>query len=220
MNPKEQEILHLKEEIKEMWRTIISQLENAKKSFLFNDIPLAMEVNKKETHVNNLELKIDKNCENFIALFNPVAIDLRMALSIMKISVTLERIGDYTNSIARHVLNEQCIEFNKKAIEHLDIERLFDAVINMILDSYVAFDNENVKNAKKILLKDKEVNKIYQQSIIKLTNFVKQNQEDANCVLMMMVLMRNMERIGDHCKNIVEEIVFYLDAKVLKHTGK
>ena len=76
------------------------------------------------------------------------------------------------------------------------------------------------KNIGKILTKDKEVNEIYHQSITLLTKYVKENQEETHCVLMLVLLMRNMERIGDHCKNIVEEIVFYLEAKVLKHRSK
>jgi phosphate transport system protein len=220
MKHNEQEMEFLKKELYQMWKMVISQLEKVKHSFLKNDINIATEVIAVEKSVNAFELKMDKSCEGYIALYSPVAIDLRLILSIMKISVTLERIGDYANGIARHVKQGECSHFNDAVVEMLDIETMFDALLSMMTDSFVAFNSESSSNTQKILAKDKEVNKIYRESIIKLTEYAKANPEDMHCVLMIVLLIRNMERIGDHCKNIVEEIVFYLEAKVLKHEGK
>lgn len=220
MKQNEQEIQFLKEEINQMWKMVISQLEKVKHSFIDNDLDLAEEVIQTENKVNAFELKVDNDCENYIALYSPVAIDLRLVLSIMKISITLERIGDYANGIARHVKEEDCATFNTMVIEELEIERMFDALLNMMTDSFAAFSNESSKNTGKVLSKDKEVNEIYHQSIRKLMDYVKIHPEETHCVLMIVLILRNMERIGDHCKNIVEEIVFYLEAKVLKHKGK
>lgn len=220
MKQNEKETQFLKEEIGQMWKLVISQFEKVKQSFLNEDAILAAEVMQVEKTVNAFELKMDDSCESFILLYKPVAIDLRLAFSIIRISTTLERIGDYANGIAKHVKESNCNEFDTKAIELLEIERMFDALLNMMTDSFVAFSAESSKNIEKILIKDKEVNEIYHQSIDKLTEYVKENREDAHCVLMIILLIRNMERIGDHCKNIVEEIVFYLEAKVLKHKGR
>lgn len=220
MKHNEQEMEFLKEELYDMWRIVISQLEKVKSAFINNDENLASEVIEVEKKVNAFELKMDKSCEKHIALYNPVAIDLRLVLSTMKISVTLERIGDYANGIARHVKNEKCRKFNAIVTEMLDIELMFDAILSMLTDSYVAFKSESSSNTGKIMAKDKEVNEIYRQSIEKLTVYAQSHQQEMDCVLMLVLLIRNMERIGDHCKNIVEEIVFYLDAKVLKHKGR
>ncbi|MBW7845830.1 MAG: phosphate transport system regulatory protein PhoU, partial [Bacteroidia bacterium] len=95
MKHNEQELLTLKEDINQMWRLVISQVEKAKQAFLTNDNETALEIIRLEKRVNAFELKIERSCENYIALFNPVAIDLRLILSIMKISITLERIADY-----------------------------------------------------------------------------------------------------------------------------
>ena len=80
MKHTEKEILLLKEEVKLMWKLVISQVENAKKALLNSDIEIASQIIKTEIDVNTFELKIDANCENFIALYSPVAIDLRLAL--------------------------------------------------------------------------------------------------------------------------------------------
>src|SRR5574344_1382647 len=106
MKHTEREMKLLRDEINEMWRLVLSQLEKAKQSFLHSDIELAREVVSREKRVNAFELKIDSDCENYIALYSPVAIDLRLALSLIKISNTLERIGDFADGVARHVLGD------------------------------------------------------------------------------------------------------------------
>ena len=78
-----------------MWVLVLSQLRNAKSALVNSDSDLARVVISLEKRVNAFELKIDSDCENYIALFSPVAIDLRLVLSILKINKTLERIGDF-----------------------------------------------------------------------------------------------------------------------------
>lgn len=220
MKQNEQEIEYLKEEINAMWKLVISQLEKAKHAFLNNDVETALEIIKTEKRVNAFDLKMDSSCERYIVLYHPVAIDLRLALSIMKISVTLERIGDYAVGIAHHVTDEDCAAFTEKMKEQLEIEQMFDILLNMLTENLVAFNLENSKNSGKILNQDRKVNKIFRKSLQQLTEVVHQDPQWALCALKTIVLLKRMERIGDHCSNIVEEIVFYLDAKVLKHRDK
>lgn len=220
MKHNEQELLYLKEDINQMWKLVISQVTKAKQAMLNNDVDLAMEIIKFEKRVDGLELKIDSSCEHYIALYSPVAIDLRFVLSIMKISITLERIADYAAGIAHYVADTECHAFIAKQKEALQFEKTFDYLLNMLTDSLMAFNSENVKHAGKILSKDKEVNKIFRKSFEILTEQLKNEPNDVGCGLDMMMAIRKMERIGDHCSNIVEEIVFYVDAKVLKHKGK
>ena len=128
----------LKNETSQMWRLVISQLEKAKLTFLNSDVELALEIVSMERRVNAFELKIESNCENYIALYNPVAVDLRLVLSIMKICITLERIGDFAAGIARHVVEGDCNSPDSSLVEDLEIEKMFDIVLNMLSDSFVA----------------------------------------------------------------------------------
>ncbi|KXK39961.1 MAG: phosphate transport system regulatory protein PhoU [Bacteroidetes bacterium OLB9] len=114
MKHTEKEIQLLKDEINQMWKLVISQLEKTKRAFLNNDVELALEVVSLEKRVDAFELKIESNCENYIALYSPVAIDLRLVLSIMKISITLERIADYAAGVARHILDKDCNHLEKR----------------------------------------------------------------------------------------------------------
>ncbi len=220
MKHTEKELQALREELNQMWKLILSQLEKAKQAYLNNDIELAREIVSREKRVDAFDLKIDSDCENYIALYSPVAIDLRLVLSLIKITNTLERIGDFAESIARHIIEQDCIELESQLIEELQIEQIFDTLIVMLSDSFVALESENTKISGKILAKDNEVDELYHQSFNLLTSYMQQNPAHIYCGLKTLMLIRKLERIGDHCSNIVEEIVFYVDAKILKHGAK
>ncbi|MDD4141986.1 MAG: phosphate signaling complex protein PhoU [Bacteroidales bacterium] len=217
MKHTEKELESLKDEVNEMWRLVISQCEKAKEAFLNSDIELAREIISREKRVDAFDLKIDSDCENYIALFAPVAIDLRLVLSILKISNTLERIADFAEGIAAYVIGNDCNGHNPEIIEDLQIEKMFSETLSMLSDSYVALESENTKVAGKILAKDDEIDGYYHKAIDVLTNYLQAHPDYIRCGLKLMLLIRKLERIGDHCSNIVEEIVFYIDAKVLKH---
>ena len=225
----EKELQLLKEEVSQMWKLVLSQLEKSKQAFLNNDIELAREIVSREKRVDAFELKIDSDCENYIALYSPVAIDLRLVLSLIKISNTLERIGDFAEGISRHVINDDCNTVDPQIIEELQLEKMFEMLISMLSDSFVALESENTKVSGKILAQDNEIDMIYRNATDILTEWIVGEPSNLNsplsgqkvrCGLKLMLLIRKLERIGDHCSNIVEEIVFYVDAKVLKHGVK
>lgn len=220
MKHTEREMQLLKDEVKEMWRLVILQLEKAKQSFMNNDIESALEIMSREKRVNGFELRIDRDCENYIALYSPVAIDLRLILSLIKISNTLERIGDFAAGVARHVIDDDCNKLEVKLVEELRVKKMFDILIGMLSDGFVALESENTKISGKILAKDEVVDEIYHNAINILSDYLPKNPSYIRCGLKLILLIRKLERIGDHCSNIVEEIVFYVDAKVLKHSGK
>ena len=240
MKHTEKELQALKEEVSQMWKLVLSQLEKSKQAFLNSDVELAREIASREKRVDAFELKIDSDCENYIALYSPVAIDLRLVLSLIKISSTLERIGDFAEGIARHVIKDDCNSVSPQIIEELQLEKMFDILISMLSDSFVVLESENTKMSGKILAKDDEIDTLYHDSIDVLANYITENGKvkvendkktdeslstfnsqlsinKVRCGLKLILLIRKLERIGDHCSNIVEEIVFYVDAKVLKH---
>ncbi|MDR1340207.1 MAG: phosphate signaling complex protein PhoU [Prevotellaceae bacterium] len=220
MKHAEKELQALKEEVSQMWKLVLSQLEKAKQAFLNGEIETAREIASREKRVDAFELKIDSDCENYIALYSPVAVDLRLVLSLIKISITLERIGDFAESIARRIIDEGGERPEAQIMEELQLEKMFDTLINMLSDSFVALESENTRLSGRIMARDDEIDAIYRNSIDILTAYLQKNPAHIRCGLNTVLLLRKLERIGDHCNNIVEEIVFYVDAKVLKHGGK
>jgi len=216
MKHSEKELQVLKEELNSMWQLVLSQLQKCKQAYMTNDVELAHEVIAREKSVNSFELGVDHGCENFIALFAPVAMDLRLVISMIRISSTLERIADFAEGISRQVVENNSAQNNMK--DDLKISSMFDAVISMLSDSFVMLESESTKISGKILQRDDEIDKLYREGKKSLVGLVKEDAERSEEILNTLLILRKIERIGDHCCNIVEEIVFYIDAKVLKHS--
>lgn len=211
------EMIALKEQVKEMWKLVISQVTKAKKAILENDAELALEVISQEKRVNAFELKIESDCENYIALYSPVAIDLRLALSLIKIANNLERIGDFARGMAYFVVEKECELIDLSLVEQLSFEKMIDTAIEMLLDGFVALESENTKVSNKIIGKDTQIDEIYRNAFVILSSYITENPTQSLCGMKLLLVFRKIERIGDHCNNIIEDIVFYVDAKVLKH---
>jgi phosphate transport system protein len=213
----EKELVALKGEISSMWQLVLSQLQKCKQAYLTSDVELAHEITIRERSVDSFELSMDHGCENYIALFAPVAIDLRLIMSLIKISSTLERIADFADGIARHVIETDGV-LPESWKEDLKLEAMFNTVISMLSDSFVALESESTKISGKILQRDDEVDDIYLEGRNYLAEYVSKEPAKAKYAMDTLLVLRKIERIGDHCSNIVEEIVFYIDAKVLKHS--
>jgi len=210
------EIKRLKDEVVEMCDLIHLQLINSREAFIMMDRELSREVNFNEKIVNALELKIDKDCENIFALFNPVAIDLRFVLAALKINYNLERIGDIADGICRYVI-ESKEPFNKKLLEVTRIDEMFEMAINMLVDIRQAFELEDSKIARSVFQKDDLLDEINGTAISVIEKFIKENPESISQALHIISTIRKLERTGDQIKNVAEEIIFYIEAKVLKH---
>jgi phosphate transport system protein len=200
-----------------MWVLVEKQLRKSEKALLTFDKATAREVMSREKMVNALELKIDGECEAFIATYNPVAIDLRLALSILKINNNLERIGDFAEGIAIFVVKNMSEELQQPFKEMLHIEQMYKEILTMYTLSKEAFNEENTEKAEKVFGIDNLVDEINFNSVKVLSNEMLANPQKAEELMFLHAVVRRLERIGDRCNNIAEEIIFYLDAKVLKH---
>jgi len=217
----EQEIKSLKNSISDMWMLVQQQLYNAGEAMLTGDKELAYKVISRERRVNAFELKIDSDCEDIIALYAPVAVDLRFVLAMYKINTNLERLGDFAESIARFAGNLPEGEVvDPQLIKATRVEDMLKELLEMISFTREAFENESSEMASRIFLKDKLIDEINHASTPIIAKYIEKYPSNALMGLYMAGVIRKMERFGDHCTNIAEELIFYLDAKVLKHMGK
>lgn len=213
------ELKLLKNDILEMMNIVNGQLKKCKSAVLHFDKELAHEINANERRVNALELKIDRDCENILALFNPVAVDLRFVLACFKLSGDLERMGDNAQSIASYVLDLDH-PIPEDMMSDLRLDEMFDNAIEMLDEVFDAFESEDTASSRKIFAKDKVLNEINHQSAKKVSELIKTNSEDIQTYLYLFSIIRKLERVGDLAKNTAEEIIFYVEAKVLKHRKK
>ncbi|GAC1306388.1 MAG: phosphate signaling complex protein PhoU [Mucilaginibacter sp.] len=216
MTPLENEISALKKELISMWILVQSQLNKAKEAMVQFDKDLAREVLVKEKRVNSFELKIDRDCENIFALHCPVAVDLRFLLAALKINTNLERIGDIAAGIALYVV-ESAVNFDVKALESTSILRMYDEAVNILIDTRTAFEKEDTVLARSIFKRDDVLDAINMNAPEVIGDLIKANMNNMPEALYMLSIIRKLERVGDQSKNIAEEIIFYVEAKILKH---
>jgi len=215
----ETELQLLKTEAVNMWTLVNSQLSKAQQAFLTFDKDLAREVVLKEKRVNGNELKIDRDCENIFALFCPVAIDLRFLLAILKINNNLERIGDYAEGIAKYIIDAEA-PFSDEMLKMTSILPMYEEAVNMLEDTQTAFEKEDTILARRVFKKDDLLDDVNKKAHHVLEVHLTAHPEDASQALWLLSIIRRLERVGDQTKNIAEEIIFYLEAKVLKHRNK
>jgi phosphate transport system protein len=216
MTPLENEITALKKELISMWILVQSQMNKAREAMIQFDKDLAREVLVKEKRVNSFELKIDRDCENIFALYCPVAIDLRFLLAALKINTNLERIGDIAAGIALYVV-ESSVNFDVKALESTSLIRMYDEAINILMDTRTAFEKEDTVLARSIFKRDDVLDVINVNASSTIADVIKADINSISEALYMLSIIRKLERVGDQSKNIAEEIIFYVEAKILKH---
>lgn len=218
MTTLEHELQQLKEEVIGMWKLVELQLEKAKTAMLQFDTDLAREVILMEKRVNALELKIDRDCENIFALFCPVAVDLRFVLAILKINNNLERIGDIAEGIARYMTAAR-EAFSEKLIAETGIERMYVEAILMLADTRVAFEKEDTALARSIFKRDDMLDLINTEAHPVISRYIASHNGETESALHALSIIRRLERVGDQVKNMAEEIIFFVEAKILKHGG-
>src|SRR5574344_396260 len=150
----ESELVLLRKEIDEMWTLVYSQLDRAGEAVLTLDKELARQVVVCEKRVNAFELKIDSDVEDIIALYNPVAIDLRFVLAMLKINTNLERIGDFAESMGRFVINYPSDTLNDELIKELRLNEMMTEVQSMLFNVQDALIKEKSDLAISVFQQD------------------------------------------------------------------
>lgn len=210
------EIGLLNDDILELMYLVKTQLEKGHKAFMNFDEDLALDITVNEKRVDALELKIDRDCENILALFNPVAIDLRFVIASFKINSDLERLGDHADSIAKYILDFG-EPIDEKIIKEMRIDEMFETAIQMVSHIFSAFISEDTELARKVFAKDKILNEINRNISRVTAKLIKKNGRNVEQYLYLFSVIRKLERVGDLTKNAAEELIFYIEAKVLKH---
>lgn len=215
----ENELQTIKQEVNDMWELVQEQFENARAAVLSGDRNLAAVVIGREKRVNSFELRIDSDIEDFIALYNPVAIDLRFSLAMLNITSNLERLGDYAEGIARFVVRNEMDAQAKELVSQMGLLKMYDMVLDMLSTVFKALKDHNIEAAKSVFGRDDAIDDINRDSLDRLTEYATAHPQSVRLCLEVSALFRKLERAGDHINNLAEQTVYYIDAEVLKHSG-
>ena len=205
----------LKKEMLRLGNLVESAIDNA---FLAlnnrENIPVE-EVFANEELINEMEVQIEEDCLKILALHQPVAVDLRFIVVVLKVNNDLERMGDIAKNIAERAIDlmesDLIPELNKAMLSLPDLVR---TMVRNSLDSLVKLDDQL---ARKIIEMDDQVDEINREMYSIVKSLVAERPEIAEPAINLLSTSRNMERIGDLCTNIAEDVIFVVEGKVVRH---
>ena len=216
----EDELKAVRDEVLQMWALVSGQMRTVTEALLTADKERAWEVVVREKKVNASELKLDCDIEDFLVLYNPVAVDMRFIVAMLKVNADLERIGDFAENMARFVIRQEGQPIDAALVEATRLKEMCSAVLDMMDTAYAALEGNNIDLANSIFEKDNLVDEINAASTAALADYVAGNPDKAAFCLDFKGVFLRLERAGDHITNLAEEIIFYIDAVVLKHSEK
>jgi len=208
------ELGDLRARLLELAQAAESAIESSITALLHQDPDLARQVITGDRTVNSLEEAIDLECVRLIALFQPVAIDLRILMAVDHISAELERIGDSATNIAEEVLNLQHLPAQPV---HDDLPRMAQQVQEMLRQSLQAFLTHDTKLAREVCKVDDEVDFLVRAVLHDLVMEMSVKPMTIPPGICQANIVRNLERVGDHATNIAEQVVFMVEGESVRH---
>ena len=167
-----------------------------------------------DKEINDLQMDIDSRCLKLLATQTPLAVDLRLITSAMKINADLERVGDQAVNIAESVL----VLIPQPPLKPLiDIPRMAAIAEKMIRDALDAFVKKDAELARDVLRRDDEVDELKDQVFRELLTYMMADPGTIQRALALILISRNLERIADHATNIAEDVIFITEAKDVRH---
>jgi len=212
-----QEIDRLKTNMIKMASLVDDQAERVFKALETGDIELCRGVKEKDLEIDAYDNLITTQCENIIALFQPVAVDLRLVMSSLMINNQLERCGDIAVNISQRV--KKTCTFHSLVIESGIVEMGQKARI-MLKNSIDSFIQNNSELAVEVILNDEAVDKLNKHCFNYMVSKMQADNSLIEPCTHLIVLTRNIERLADHATNIAENLVFYVEARIIAHRRK
>ncbi len=208
------ELEALRDRLSEMAGRAETALVKSMEALKTRNLKLAEEVKVEDMAIDRIELQIESQSLSFLGLQQPVARDLRFLVAAIRISNDLERIGDHAVNIAQSAIRLSALP-QSKPLE--DIPVMADLTITMLRDSVTAWLNGDADTAKRICVRDVEIDGLKAKIFAKLSGGMTQSPESVPRGLELLLVSRNLERVADLATNIAEEAVFVAEARVIKH---
>ncbi|MCX5633920.1 MAG: phosphate signaling complex protein PhoU [Phycisphaerae bacterium] len=213
---------HFDDELKELRKDVLKMSDLARdaisrsiEALKNRDKVQAQKVIDDDGNIDELELVVDEKCIDLIALYQPMATDLRFITTGMKLNAELERIADLAVDIAQRVLELADKPLLKPLI---DIPKLSDVAQNMVREAIDSFIKKNVGLADKVMASDEEADELRNKICAELINdYMLRDASTANRAVPLLLVARHLERICDHATNIAEDVIYMVEGKTIKH---
>jgi len=202
------QILSLGAMVEERVRMALTAIEN-------NDAELAQRIIRTDYEIDEMEVEIEEECLKILALHQPVAVDLRFLIAVIKINNDLERIGDESVNISHRV---QILAQQSEHTFRFDYHTMMDKAINMLKKSLDALVNMDVDLAYRVLTLDDEVDHLTLVAYDRIKEAMKTQKGRLGYYINLLLISRHVERLADHATNIAEEVIYLIEGDIIRHT--
>jgi phosphate transport system protein len=213
----DQELDQLSVNLLELGGLVMDQTEEAVSALTHRDDAVARKVIEREKDVNAYDTRIEEMAVHLLAKRAPVGADLRSVLAMLKAGTDLERAGDEAKKIAKVARSLTDREVPPAAPLVARVESITALVTQMLRDVLSALDNSDEEQAVKVAVGDKQVDKEYRAALATMHEYVKVEGRDLQYVADAIIVLKALERIGDHAKNIAKYVVFVVQGRDVRH---
>jgi len=213
----EKELDRLKKLIYTLGARVDESLELAVKSFQENDEVLARKVIEGDHEIDDMEVEVEEECLKALALYQPVAIDLRFIIAVMKMNSDLERIGDLAADVAKNGIAINKAAKPKIPLDLHQMTYLAKTIVRKSLDSLLNID---AYLAREVLKDDEEINAMKAEMKAEIVEALQRNPDHADMLTTLLAVTNRLERIGDHACNIAEDVIYMVEADIVRHQSE
>ena len=190
--------------------------QDAIKALLNHDTELAAAVIERDRQVDGYELEIDEMCLKFLALYAPKAMELRYVVAILRFIVEIERVADHSKAVCRQVRDYHCAALLPSLP---DFEHILTLTLQMLREATDTFFEKNDRKCEAIIGTDKQGGQLQKSLNAGLAELINADSANIDGAVILLNIVRRVERIGDHAKNIAELVPYVATGKVVRHKG-
>ena len=216
--------LHLEREMKKLQDNILqlcgaveASVSKALQALEQQDDVLARQVIEDDTNIDLMEVRIEEEGLKILALHQPVAVDLRRIIAVLKINNDLERIGDYAVNIAKRQLE---LSGRPAYPDEFRLEKMCTEVNQLLRESVDALIDMSAEKARKVITEDREIDRMNRELVQRIESALVGGGPLAPVMLQVFSVARSLERIGDHATNIAEDVIYMISGEIARHEAK
>jgi phosphate transport system protein len=211
-----EDLEHVRSDVLKMGGLVEAQFDSAVKALAEGDSELGLRVAEEDYKINRMEVSIDEQCSRILATRGPTASDLRLVIAVIKTITDLERIGDEAEKIA--LLASRLAGVERPSTNYREFRNLARHVKAMVRGTLDAFARLDAKEALRVVRMDDAVDEEYESIVRQGVTFMMEDPRTISRVMDASWIARSLERIGDHCKNICEYVMFMVYGKDIRYT--
>ncbi|MEA1968189.1 MAG: phosphate signaling complex protein PhoU [Thermodesulfobacteriota bacterium] len=210
----QKEIDKIKKEILSLGAMVEERFKKAIVAVKTNDAGLAKQIIDSDVEIDELEVEIEEECLKILALYQPVAIDLRFLIAVVKINNDLERVADLAVNICIRVMTISGKNLGEYSYDYFHMAEKAGLMLKMSLDALVAMDSNM---AVEVIKMDKDVNIMRNEAYDAMKKAIVKAPGHVGRIVNRYLISRHLERIGDHVTNIAEEVIHMIEGKIVRH---